>query len=76
MHHVRKSDKTRIVFLFMERLQNANKFIELIIMERNMKSLLLIKPLTFDTKFKIKCERRFEIDKTNKVIGFSSKNCF
>jgi hypothetical protein len=30
----------------------------------------------FDTKFKIKCERRFEIDKTNKVIGFSSKNCF
>ena len=49
MHHVRKSDKTRIVFLFMERLQNANKFIELIIMERNMKSLLLIKPLTFDT---------------------------
>ena len=30
----------------------------------------------YDSKFKIKCERRFEIDKTNKVIGFSSKNCF
>jgi len=30
----------------------------------------------YDSKFKIKCERRFEIDKKNRVIGFSSKNCF
>ena len=30
----------------------------------------------FDSKFKIKCERRFEINKKNKVVGFSSKNCF
>ncbi len=30
----------------------------------------------YDSKFKIKCERRFEIDKRNRVVGFSSKNCF
>ncbi len=30
----------------------------------------------FDSKFKIKCERRFEIDPENTVVGFSSKNCF
>jgi|TARA_B100001093_G_scaffold39715_1_gene33823 hypothetical protein len=27
-------------------------------------------------KLKIKCERIFEIDPGNKVIGFTSKNCF
>ena len=27
-------------------------------------------------KFKIKCERKFEINPKNVVIGFSSKNCF
>ena len=27
-------------------------------------------------KFKIKCERKFEINPSNMVIGFSSKNCF
>ena len=27
-------------------------------------------------KFNIKCERKFEINPKNKVIGFSSKNCF
>ena len=27
-------------------------------------------------KFKIKCERKFEINSKNRVIGFSSKNCF
>ena len=27
-------------------------------------------------KLKIKCERIFEIDPSNKVIGFTSKNCF
>ena len=27
-------------------------------------------------KFNIKCERKFEIDPNNKVVGFSSKNCF
>ena len=27
-------------------------------------------------KFKIKCERKFEINSNNVVIGFSSKNCF
>ena len=29
-----------------------------------------------DEKFKIKCERKFEINSNNIVIGFSSKNCF
>ena len=27
-------------------------------------------------KFKIKCERKFEINPKNMVVGFSSKNCF
>ena len=27
-------------------------------------------------KYKIKCERKFEINSKNRVIGFSSKNCF
>tara|TARA_Y100000748_G_scaffold281908_1_gene261858 strand:+ start:206 stop:511 length:306 start_codon:yes stop_codon:yes gene_type:complete len=27
-------------------------------------------------KYKIKCERKFEINQRNVVIGFSSKNCF
>ena len=27
-------------------------------------------------KFKIKCERKFEINSKNIVVGFSSKNCF
>ena len=27
-------------------------------------------------KFNIKCERKFEINPINKVVGFSSKNCF
>ena len=30
----------------------------------------------YDSKFKIKCERKFEINPKNIVIGFSSKNCF
>ena len=29
----------------------------------------------YDSKFKIKCERRFEIE-SSKVVGFSSKNCW
>ena len=27
-------------------------------------------------KYKIKCERKFEINPKNVVVGFSSKNCF
>ena len=27
-------------------------------------------------KFRIKCERIFEIDQNNSVVGFTSKNCF
>ena len=27
-------------------------------------------------KYKIKCERKFEINSGNMIIGFSSKNCF
>ena len=27
-------------------------------------------------KFKIKCERKFEINPNNMIIGFTSKNCF
>ena len=30
----------------------------------------------YKSKFKIKCERRFEASPTNIVVGFSSKNCF
>ena len=29
----------------------------------------------YDSKFKIKCERRFEIE-NSKVVAFSSKNCW
>ena len=27
-------------------------------------------------KYKIKCERKFEVNARNVVVGFSSKNCF
>ena len=27
-------------------------------------------------KYKIKCERKFEVNPKNVVVGFSSKNCF
>ena len=27
-------------------------------------------------KFKIKCERKFEINPKNLIVGFTSKNCF
>ena len=27
-------------------------------------------------RYKIKCERKFEVDRKNVVVGFSSKNCF
>jgi len=27
-------------------------------------------------KYKIKCERKFEVNSRNIVVGFSSKNCF
>ena len=27
-------------------------------------------------KLKIKCERKFEINQNNMILGFSSKNCF
>ena len=30
----------------------------------------------YDSKFKIKCERRFEVDAKNTVVAFNSKNCF
>ena len=30
----------------------------------------------FFEKYKIKCERKFEVNPKNIVIGFSSKNCF
>ena len=30
----------------------------------------------FTEKYKIKCERKFEINPKNIVVGFSSKNCF
>ena len=39
----------------------------------NNKNKILI---YYDSKFKIKCERRFEVDPKNIVVGFSSKNCF
>tara|TARA_Y100001970_G_C13760196_1_gene615348 strand:+ start:206 stop:502 length:297 start_codon:yes stop_codon:yes gene_type:complete len=30
----------------------------------------------YESKFKIRCERRFEIDPKNIVVAFNSKNCF
>ena len=30
----------------------------------------------FTKKFKIKCERKFEVNPKNIIVGFSSKNCF
>ena len=30
----------------------------------------------FTEKYKIQCERKFEVNSKNIVIGFSSKNCF
>ena len=30
----------------------------------------------FTKKYKIKCERKFEINPKNIIVGFSSKNCF
>ena len=30
----------------------------------------------YQKEFKIKCERKFEINPNNVVIGFTSKNCF
>ena len=30
----------------------------------------------YESKFKIKCERRFEVDQKNIVVAFNSKNCF
>ena len=30
----------------------------------------------FTEKYKIKCERKFEVNTRNVVVGFSSKNCF
>tara|TARA_B100000963_G_scaffold56496_1_gene44547 strand:+ start:165 stop:473 length:309 start_codon:yes stop_codon:yes gene_type:complete len=30
----------------------------------------------FSKKYKIKCERKFEVNPKNIVVGFSSKNCF
>ena len=30
----------------------------------------------FTKKYKIKCERKFELNPKNIVVGFSSKNCF
>ena len=39
----------------------------------NNKNKILI---YYDSKFKIKCERRFEIDPKNIIVAFSSKNCF
>ena len=39
----------------------------------NNKNTILV---YYDSKFKIKCERRFEVDPKNIVVAFSSKNCF
>ena len=30
----------------------------------------------FTEKYKVKCERKFEVNPRNVVVGFSSKNCF
>ena len=39
----------------------------------NIKNRILV---YYDSKFKIKCERRFEVDPKNIVVAFNSKNCF
>ena len=45
---------------------------DLIEMANNKNRILVY----YDSKFKIKCERRFEIDPNNVVVAFNSKNCF
>ena len=45
---------------------------DLIEMANNKNRILVY----YDSKFKIKCERRFEIDPKNIVVAFNSKNCF
>jgi len=45
---------------------------DLIEMANNKNKILVY----YDSKFKIKCERRFEIDPNNVVVAFNSKNCF
>ena len=30
----------------------------------------------YDSKLKIKCERRFEVNPKNMIVGFKSKKCF
>ena len=42
------------------------------ILDSNNKRVLVF----YDSKYKIKCERRFEINPKNTVIAFSSRNCF
>ena len=45
---------------------------DLIEMANNKNRILVY----YDSKFKIKCERRFEVDPKNIVVAFNSKNCF
>ena len=66
--------------------ENLNKFLkkteseliiefgkpDLIEMANNKNRILVY----YDSKFKIKCERRFEVDPKNIVVAFNSKNCF
>ena len=45
---------------------------DLIEMANNKNRILVY----YDSKFKIKCERQFEVDPKNIVVAFNSKNCF
>ena len=51
----------------------TSKVVNIISPEKDNQNTVLV---YYDSKFKIKCERRFEINPRGVVIGFSSKNCF
>ncbi len=45
---------------------------DLVVRADNKNNILIY----YDSKFKIKCERRFEVNPKNIVVAFKSKNCF
>ena len=45
---------------------------DLVVRADNKNSILIY----YDSKFKIKCERRFEVNPKDIVVAFKSKNCF
>jgi len=60
---------------FLQKHKNTHKISVLcsnLYLKPNSKNKIFV---YYDSKFKIKCERRFEIE-NSKVVGFTSKNCW